>query len=501
MEAADFEAEPGRVRRAGLGDRVPARRAGRPARRLAGAVPHPGAGGPLAGEGTPSSCRSTTAAACARSAARTLNRLLFPAPTKEYDAHREAYGDTSVLSTKDFLYGLEPDDRAHRRAGAGRHAAHRAGGDLRARRARLPQRAGHPQRPDAAGVGARRRRSPPTSRRPRRPSGATPRPRRRPVRRRRHAAGRGGRRGRVRPDRRHHRGHEDGGLDHRAPAPARWAGSRSAGSSRWRAATSCWSWSEPPSRAAIGRRIRMTRIIAGNGGRAATRRAPVGHAADVRPGARGPVQLAGPRPRARRCRRARPVRGVGCARARGAVAGRRARAVRRVRPARGRGAAPQRRRPGAARRRGARGSGGHRAGRGRPTRPYDLVLVDPPYDVPDDEVAGWLADAAAYGWLAPDAMVVVERRAGRGRDGGRSRGRRRWSRCGSGATATRCCSPGRVSRPARPARPPGPARPGRSRRAADRPGAGAPPRARTSRRPPPRPRAAAPPTTRRCPAP
>jgi pyruvate carboxylase len=40
---------------------------------------------------------------------RTLNRLLFPGPTKEFDAHREAYGDTSVLSTKDFFYGLEPD--------------------------------------------------------------------------------------------------------------------------------------------------------------------------------------------------------------------------------------------------------------------------------------------------------------------------------------------------------------------------------------------------------
>jgi pyruvate carboxylase len=39
----------------------------------------------------------------------TLNRLLFPAPTKEYTAHLESYGDTSVLSTKDFLYGLEPD--------------------------------------------------------------------------------------------------------------------------------------------------------------------------------------------------------------------------------------------------------------------------------------------------------------------------------------------------------------------------------------------------------
>jgi pyruvate carboxylase len=39
----------------------------------------------------------------------TLNRLLFPGPATDYLAHLEAYGDTSVLSSKDFLYGLEPD--------------------------------------------------------------------------------------------------------------------------------------------------------------------------------------------------------------------------------------------------------------------------------------------------------------------------------------------------------------------------------------------------------
>ncbi|GAA1576880.1 pyruvate carboxylase [Dactylosporangium maewongense] len=38
----------------------------------------------------------------------TLNRLLFPGPAREYLAHRETYGDTSVLSSKDFFYGLEP---------------------------------------------------------------------------------------------------------------------------------------------------------------------------------------------------------------------------------------------------------------------------------------------------------------------------------------------------------------------------------------------------------
>ncbi|WP_219419802.1 16S rRNA (guanine(966)-N(2))-methyltransferase RsmD [Pseudonocardia nigra] len=45
-------------------------------------------------------------------------------------------------------------------------------------------------------------------------------------------------------------------------------------------------------------------------------------------------------------------------------------------------------------------------------RTYDVVLVDPPYDVPDAEVAGWLAAAAAHGWLAEDVVVVVERARG-----------------------------------------------------------------------------------------
>lgn len=40
---------------------------------------------------------------------------------------------------------------------------------------------------------------------------------------------------------------------------------------------------------------------------------------------------------------------------------------------------------------------------------FDVVLVDPPYAVPDGEVAGWLAAAVAGGWLADGAVVVVER--------------------------------------------------------------------------------------------
>jgi pyruvate carboxylase len=36
----------------------------------------------------------------------TLNRLLFPGPTKEFETHRETYGDTSQLSANRFFYGL-----------------------------------------------------------------------------------------------------------------------------------------------------------------------------------------------------------------------------------------------------------------------------------------------------------------------------------------------------------------------------------------------------------
>ena len=38
----------------------------------------------------------------------TLNRLLFPAPTKAFEQTRETYGDLSVLKTVEYLYGLEP---------------------------------------------------------------------------------------------------------------------------------------------------------------------------------------------------------------------------------------------------------------------------------------------------------------------------------------------------------------------------------------------------------
>jgi pyruvate carboxylase len=46
-------------------------------------------------------------AALAAHPRNTLNRLLFPGPSKEYASSRESYSDLSVLSTGDFLHGLE----------------------------------------------------------------------------------------------------------------------------------------------------------------------------------------------------------------------------------------------------------------------------------------------------------------------------------------------------------------------------------------------------------
>ncbi|MCU1469732.1 MAG: pyruvate carboxylase [Glaciihabitans sp.] len=40
----------------------------------------------------------------------TLNRLLFSGPTKEFEEHREQYGDTSRLSANQFFYGLRHGD-------------------------------------------------------------------------------------------------------------------------------------------------------------------------------------------------------------------------------------------------------------------------------------------------------------------------------------------------------------------------------------------------------
>ena len=51
---------------------------------------------------------------------------------------------------------------------------------------------------------------------------------------------------------------------------------------------------------------------------------------------------------------------------------------------------------------------------GAPGGPFDLVFLDPPYDLPAAEVAGVLAGLAATGAVEPGATVVIER--GRGGD-------------------------------------------------------------------------------------
>src|SRR5699024_666629 len=40
----------------------------------------------------------------------TLNRLLFAKPTEVLEEHRASYGDTSLLRSKDFFYGLRPGE-------------------------------------------------------------------------------------------------------------------------------------------------------------------------------------------------------------------------------------------------------------------------------------------------------------------------------------------------------------------------------------------------------
>jgi 16S rRNA (guanine966-N2)-methyltransferase len=44
-----------------------------------------------------------------------------------------------------------------------------------------------------------------------------------------------------------------------------------------------------------------------------------------------------------------------------------------------------------------------------PTDPYDLVFLDPPYVVSDDDLREILLTLRAQGWLAAEALVTVER--------------------------------------------------------------------------------------------
>ena len=63
----------------------------------------------------------------------TLNRLLFPGPTKEFLASRETYGNVGRLDTLDFLYGLRPGRGARRPDRQGGQPDPRPVGDRRRR--------------------------------------------------------------------------------------------------------------------------------------------------------------------------------------------------------------------------------------------------------------------------------------------------------------------------------------------------------------------------------
>jgi 16S rRNA (guanine966-N2)-methyltransferase len=48
---------------------------------------------------------------------------------------------------------------------------------------------------------------------------------------------------------------------------------------------------------------------------------------------------------------------------------------------------------------------------GPPGDRFDLVFADPPYELPDDQLGAILTTLVTGDWLAPEAMVVVERSA------------------------------------------------------------------------------------------
>jgi 16S rRNA (guanine966-N2)-methyltransferase len=46
-----------------------------------------------------------------------------------------------------------------------------------------------------------------------------------------------------------------------------------------------------------------------------------------------------------------------------------------------------------------------------PKLPYDVIFADPPYDLAEPDVAELLRTVVARHWLAPDAVVALERSA------------------------------------------------------------------------------------------
>ena len=150
--------QPAELRHPGLGDRLPGRRAGRPAR---------AAGRSRSGLGRCRGVRSSSATrSCPRRTRRrldekgavrqaTLNRLLFPGPTKDFLASRETYGNVSRLDTLDYLYGLRPGQEHVARIGKGVSLILGLSAIGDAGRTRHADRDVHHQRSAAADPGAR----------------------------------------------------------------------------------------------------------------------------------------------------------------------------------------------------------------------------------------------------------------------------------------------------------------------------------------------------------
>ncbi|MDX2357828.1 pyruvate carboxylase [Dietzia sp. PP-33] len=82
----------------------------------AGGWPEPLRGNALQGRPTPrpavplSDAEHIALTTPGRARQQTLNRLLFPEPTEQFNDHRDRYGDTSRLSSNQFFYGLRNGD-------------------------------------------------------------------------------------------------------------------------------------------------------------------------------------------------------------------------------------------------------------------------------------------------------------------------------------------------------------------------------------------------------
>ena len=160
-------------------------------------------------------------------------------------------------------------------------------------------------------------------------------------------------------------------------------------------------WGGDPDRGRTGRRP------------AARRPARRPHPADLGPGPGGALRHPGRAGRADRRPRAGPLRRLRRGRPGGRLPRRRGRpAGRRRRPRRGDRAGQRRARsasPTGSPCGGTGSSGSSRPDRSSRRTPRDLAFADPPYALPDAELDAALALLTGRGWLAPGAVVVVER--------------------------------------------------------------------------------------------